>query len=88
MSNTDAILFAIAAQTTRIMKAYKGVNMQFVVERQLFGLSMFEIGWIFISISLTGIMVMCIAYLLYGIWLDDIQRSCEREDAEFETEDN
>lgn len=61
--------------------------MQFVVERQLFGMSMFEIGWIFISISLTGIMVMCIAYLLYGIWYDDIQRSCEDE-TEFETTEN
>ncbi len=61
--------------------------MQFVTERQLFGMSMFEIGWIFISISLTGLTVMAIAYLLYGIWYDDIQRSCEREEAEFNTED-
>ena len=62
--------------------------MQFVVERQLFGLHMIDIGWLFITIALTGLGILTLWYILYGIWLNDIKKSCEREEAEFETEDN
>ena len=60
--------------------------MQFVIERTLFGLNMNEIGWIFIAISLTGISLLALGYLLHDIWLCDIERSCEDE-TEFQPED-
>ena len=54
--------------------------MQFVVERNIFGISTIGVGWILIAFALTGLSILAVYYILHDIWINEISRACDDED--------